>query len=395
MIRKILHLDLDAFFCAVEELHDPSLQGIPFAVGGSPEKRGVVASCSYAARKFGVRSAMPMSRAINLCPDLVIVSSRHGEYASVSRQVMVQINDITPLVEQISIDEAFLDVSDLSDPGEDIARTIQRNIRREVKLPCSIGVATNKLIAKTANDFGKAAYKGAGPPNAITVIPAGNESEFLAPLPVDALWGIGPKSAKRLEAAGIKTIGDLAGKSEAELTTYFGKLAQDIIERARGIDNRPVVTARHEAKSISHETTFAQDITDEAILKSTIFRLSEGVGRRLRQSNLVGGTVKLKIRWPDFTTINRQVTLESTTDQDNIIFTAALCLFDKVWTKGLPVRLIGVGVSGLGPPMRQMTFWDNAGEKDRRLQEAVDSVRARFGRKAIQRGYHLEYYQNE
>jgi len=238
MIRKILHLDLDAFFCAVEELHDPSLQGIPFAVGGSPEKRGVVASCSYAARKFGVRSAMPMSRAINLCPDLVIVSSRHGEYASVSRQVMVQINDITPLVEQISIDEAFLDVSDLSDPGEDIARTIQLNIRREVKLPCSIGVATNKLIAKTANDFGKAAYKGAGPPNAITVIPAGKESEFLAPLPVDALWGIGPKSAKRLEAAGIKTIGDLAGKSEAELNTYFGKLAHDIIERARGIDNR-------------------------------------------------------------------------------------------------------------------------------------------------------------
>ena len=394
MIRKILHLDLDAFFCAVEEQRDPTLIGKPFAVGGKPDQRGVVASCSYAARKFGVRSAMPMSRAVYLCPDLVIIKSRHGVYGQVSRQVMDQINNITPVVEQISIDEAFLDVSDLLEPGEFIARKLQNKIRAEINLPCSIGVATNKLIAKTANDYGKAAYKGDGPPNAITVVQPGKEGEFLAPLPVDALWGIGPKSAIRLEKSGIKTIGDLADKSEIELTGIFGKLGHDISLRAKGIDKRPVVT-HHETKSISQETTFARDINDEDQLKSTIFRLSEGVGRRLRKANLVGTTIKLKIRMPDFTTFSRQLTLETPTDQDNIIFNSAIHLFENVWKKGQPVRLIGVGISNLGPPLRQLNFWDNAGEKDRRLQDAVDSVRERFGRKAIQRGYHLEYHQDE
>lgn len=394
MIRKILHLDLDAFFCAVEELHNPSLNDVPFAVGGNPEQRGVVASCSYAARKFGVRSAMPMRRAKLLCPDLIIVKSRHGTYGKISRQVMKHLNNITPLVEQISIDEAFLDVSDIVEPGESIARSIQHKIRDELNLPSSIGVATNKLIAKTANDFGKAAYKGVGPPYAITVVPPGKEREFLAELPVEALSGIGPKSAERLEKSGIKTIGDLAKRSEKELTKLFGKLAHDISLRARGIDTRPVVT-QHETKSISQETTFAKDIVDQEQLKSTLFRLSEGVGRRLRKANLVGGTIRLKIRWADFTTISRQETLNTNTDQDSIIFNTALSLFKNVWQKGQPVRLIGVGVSGLGPPLRQLSFWDNAGEKNRRLQEAVDTVRERFGKEAIQRGYQLEYHQNE
>lgn len=394
MTRKILHLDLDAFFCAVEELHDPTLSGVPFAVGGSPKHRGVVASCSYAARKFGVRSAMPMSHAIQLCPDLLIVKSRHGTYGQISHQVMDQAHNITPLVEQISIDEAFLDVSDLVDSGDVIARSLQSKIRNELVLPCSIGVATNKLIAKTANDFGKAAYKGIGPPNAITVVPPGKESEFLSPLPVEALWGIGPKSAQRLEKSGIKTIGDLAITSDSELTDLFGKLAKDVLLRANGIDTRPVVT-HHETKSISQETTFAKDIKDEEQLKRTIARLSEGVGRRLRKANLVGGTIRLKIRWSDFITINRQVTLDTGTDQDIIIFNSAFSLFEKVWQRGQPVRLIGVGISGLGPPLRQMSFWDSDGEKDRRLQQALDSVRERFGKEAIQRGYQLEYHPNE
>lgn len=394
MTRKILHLDLDAFFCAVEELHDPTLSGVPFAVGGNPDQRGVVASCSYAARKFGVRSAMSMSSALQLCPDLIIVKSRHSTYGQISRQVMDQIHNITPLVEQISIDEAFMDVSDLVEPGYIIARSIQSKIRNDLNLPCSIGVATNKLIAKTANDFGKAAYKGTGPPNAITVVSPGKESEFLAPLPVESLWGIGPKSAERLEMSGIKTIGDLATRSESELTGLFGKLAHDISLRARGIDTRPIIT-HHETKSISQETTFAKDIMDKEQLKKTIFCLSERVGQRLRKANMVGGTIRLKIRWPDFTTLSRQVTLDTRTDQDNIIFDTAFSLFEKVWQKGQPVRLIGVGISGLGPPLRQMSFWDNTGEKDRRLQEAVDAVRERFGKEAIQRGYQLEYHQNE
>lgn len=394
MTRKILHLDLDAFFCAVEEQRDPTLVGKAFAVGGKPGQRGVVTSCSYAARKYGVRSAMPTSRAINLCPDLIIVRSRHSDYSEVSKQVMKLIHKVTPLVEQISIDEAFMDVSDLLEPGEVIGRRLQENIHSKLGLPSSIGVATNKLIAKTANNVGKAAFKGDSPPNAITVVLPGEEAEFLAPLPVQALWGIGPKSAARLEAAGIKTIGELAMQSESELTNQFGKLGHALTIRAKGIDERPVVTY-HEAKSISQETTFVRDIDVEEQLIKTLFRLSEGVGRRLRKSNLCGTTIKLKIRWPDFTTLSRQLTIDQATDQDDVIFNSAILLLKKVWHEGRAVRLIGVGVSSLGPPMRQLSFWDNTGEKERRLQEALDTIRIRFGKGSLQRGYHWEFYRDE
>ena len=385
MTRKILHLDLDAFFCAVEEQRDPTLIGRPFAVGGKPNERGVVASCSYAARKFGVRSAMPMARALQLCPKLVIVSSHHGVYSEISRQVMDKLKQVTLSVEQISIDEAFLDVTDSPEPGEVQARKIQKNIQDELGLPCSLGVATNKLLAKTANDVGKAAARGSGPPNAITVVPPGEEASFLAPLPVDALWGIGPKTAARLEEIGLRTIGDLAELPEFELVRMFGKSGHDLAERARGIDHRPIVT-EHETKSISQETTFARDVLDGRVLRKTLLEQSESVGQRLREANLCGATIKLKIRWPDFTTLTRQQTLDHSTDQDQEIFTAVEELFNKVWQKGKPVRLIGVGVSGLGPPVRQLSLWDYDFEKERRLQEAVDILRQRFGSQAIQRG---------
>ncbi|MBI4771414.1 MAG: DNA polymerase IV, partial [Chloroflexi bacterium] len=206
MPRKILHLDLDAFFCAVEEQRDPALRGQAFAVGGRPEARGVVASCSYAARRFGVRSAMPMARAVKLCSGLIIVPSRHKVYSDVSRQVMERLYDLTPLVEQISIDEAFLDVSDLPESGEALARRLQATMRDELRLPCSLGVATNKLVAKIASDVGKAAARTGAPPNAILVVPPGEEAAFLAPLPAAALWGVGPKTATRLAGLGIHTI---------------------------------------------------------------------------------------------------------------------------------------------------------------------------------------------
>jgi len=388
MIRKILHLDLDAFFCAVEEQRDPTLIGRPFAVGGKPNERGVVASCSYAARKFGVRSAMPMARALQLCPKLVIVSSHHGVYSEISRQVMDKLKQVTLSVEQISIDEAFLDVTDSPKPGEVQAKQIQKSIQDELGLPCSLGVATNKLLAKTANDVGKAAARGSGPPNAITVVPPGEEASFLAPLPVDALWGIGPKTAARLEEIGLRTIGDLAKLPELELIRMFGKSGHDLAERARGIDNRPIVT-EHETKSISQETTFARDVLDGRVLRKTLLEQSESVGQRLRAANLCGATIKLKIRWPDFTTLTRQQTLDHSTDQDQEIFTAVEELFNKVWQKGKPVRLIGVGVSGLGPPIRQLSLWDYDFEKERRLQEAVDILRQRFGSQVIQRGSHV------
>ena len=276
MSRKVLHLDLDAFYCAVEEQRDPALRGKPFAVGGRPEERGVVSSCSYAARKFGVRSAMPMSRAVRLCPSLIVVPARHKAYGEVSRQVMERLHALTPLVEQISIDEAFLDVSDLPEPGEVIARRLQEVIRDEFGLPCSLGVAANKLVAKIASDVGKAAARSGGPPNAIQVVPSGQEVEFLAPLPVMMLWGVGPKTATRLEELGIKTMGDLARWPEADLARRFGKVGHELSRHARGLDDRPIVTTR-EAKSISQETTFVRDIRDGVLLRRTLRSLADQV----------------------------------------------------------------------------------------------------------------------
>lgn len=389
MARKILHLDLDAFFCAVEEQHNPELVGKAFAVGGRPEERGVVASCSYAARRFGVRSAMPMARALRLCPSLIIVSSRHGDYSKVSQEVMKRVKSLSPSFEQISIDEAFIDVSDLPESGEEQARKLQARIRTELGLPCSIGVASNKLLAKIANDVGKASARGEGPPNAITVVEPGGEAAFLAPLPVMALWGVGPKTAERLEEKGIRTIGDLARWPEAELVRMFGKNGTDLSVRARGIDDRPVEPS-HETKSISQETTFSKDITNADSLVRTLRNLSEGVGRRLRKENLCGTTVKIKLRWQDFTTLTRQITLSQPTDQDVEIFEAAFKLFEANWRKGQPVRLLGVGVSGLGPPVRQLSLWDDGSEKERRLQAAVDALRERYGRNIVQRASRIK-----
>lgn len=389
MARKILHLDLDAFFCAVEEQHNPELAGKPFAVGGRPEERGVVASCSYAARRFGVRSAMPMARALRLCPNLIIVSSHHGDYSQVSQQVMKRLQELSPKFEQISIDEAFLDVSDLPQSGEEQARRLQARIRDELGLPCSIGVASNKLMAKIANDVGKASARGEGPPNAITVVEPGREAEFLEEKPVTALWGVGPKTAQRLEEMNIRKIGELARLPEVELVRLFGKNGADLSIRARGIDERPVEPS-HETKSISQETTFSKDIADADSLQRTLRSLSEGVGRRLRKENLCGTTVKVKLRWQNFTTLTRQVTLSQPTDQDSEIFEAALALFKANWRKGQLVRLLGVGVSGLGPPVRQLSLWDDGAERERRLQAAVDALRERYGRNIVQRASRIK-----
>jgi DNA polymerase-4 len=383
--RKIIHLDLDAFFCAVEEKLNPSLQGKAFAVGGRPEERGVVASCSYAARRYGIRSAMPMARALRLCPQLIITASHHGKYSQLSRQVMAHLQAITDQVEQISIDEAFLDVSDIPKPAESIARRLQAQVREDPGLPCSLGVASNKLLAKIANDVGKASFRGDGPPYAITVVPPGREAAFLEPLPVETLWGIGPKTAERLDELGIKTIGDLAKRSESQLVRLFGKNGYDLAQRARGIDERPIVTS-HEVKSISQETTFAKDIHDAKALERTVFQQSAGVGRRLRRNRLTGTTVKIKLRWSDFTTLTRQVTLEQATDQDGEIYQAAIALFYKAWPPGRPVRLLGVGVSGLREPVRQLSLWDADVEKNRQLQSAIDQLRQRFGQQIVLRG---------
>jgi DNA polymerase-4 len=385
MYRKILHLDLDAFFCAVEELGNPSLKGKPFAVGGSAEGRGVVSSCSYAARRMGIHSAMPMAQAIRLCPDLIVVSGRHSNYSEHSRAVMAHIRDLTPLVQQISIDEAFLDVSDLPDDPALIARRLQVRIRKETHLPCSLGVATNKLVAKIATDVGKAAKKSADYPQAIQVVPPGTEAAFLAPLPTRALWGIGPKSAERLAAMGIKTIGQIAAMDAQQLHQRFGRMGDELQLRARGIDNRPV-HEDHGVKSISQELTFTKDVSDESKLRSVLWNFSEQVGYRLRKQDLCAGTVRIKLRWSDFTTLTRQVSLSQPTDQDTLLYQAACGLFADNWPKGRPVRLIGLAAAGLGPCVYQPTLWETPNEKDRRIIEAMDDLKARYGKNVVERG---------
>jgi DNA polymerase-4 len=393
MTRKILHFDLDAFFCAVEELHDPTLKSKPFAVGGQANQRGVVASCSYAARAFGVRSAMPMSRALRLCPDLIVVSSHHGNYSEVSKQVLA-LMEITPFIEQISIDEAFMDVTGLPESLLEIARSLQERVNLQLNLPISFGGATNKLVAKIANDFGKAQKKGITPPNAITIIPPGEEAEFLAPLPVQSLWGVGPKTADKLAEVGITTIGALAETPPDTLQMLFGRFGPDLGERARGIDDRPI-SLEHEVKSVSNEVTFAKDLTDEIALQQAFRRLSDQVGLRLRKASLAGTTIQVKLRWADFTTITRQMSLPSPTNLDQEIFDTAMHLFKENWTRGRPVRLIGVGVSRLGPPTRQLGLWDDTHQKEADLLYAVDKLRERYGRDIIQRANRVKNNQRE
>jgi len=385
MNRVILHLDLDAFYCAVEENQNPELRGIPFAVGGKPSERGVVSSCSYAARKSGVRSAMPMAYALRICPGLVIVPGHHRLYSEASKQVMERLRKLTPLVEQISIDEAFLDISDLPDPPERIARRLQAGIRDELDLPSSIGIAPNKLVAKIATEVGKKAATKGEPPFALTIVPPGKEADFLAPLPANMLWGVGPKTSARLGELGIHTIGDIANWPEDELIRLFGENGREMAKHARGRDDRPVVTER-EIKSISQEVTFSRDIRDDKSIENTLRDLSAQVGRRLRKNELAGTTVKLKIRWPDFTTPTRQVTLPSPTDQDDEITETALGLLHKIRKSGQAVRLIGVGVSGLGKPIRQLELWEVNSEKERKLQEVVDTLKEKYGENAIKRG---------
>ncbi len=239
MARKILHIDQDAFFCSVEELKNPELVGKAFAVGGQPGQRGVVSSCSYAARQYGVRSAMPTGRAKALCPELILVSGHHSEYGAYSDKVMAIFHEISPLVEEVSIDEAFVDISDLPQSAELIARQIQERVRMDVNLPCSIGVATNKLVAKIATDAGKAEKKGSVAPRAIKVVPPGTEAVFLAPLPVNAMWGVGPKMVAHLNALGMKTIGDIAKASPADLRRWLGKTGDYLARASQGIDNSP------------------------------------------------------------------------------------------------------------------------------------------------------------
>ena len=384
MERKILHLDLDAFFCSVEELLDPSLKGKPFAVGGNPQGRGVVSSCSYAARKFGVHSAMPMARALSLCPELIVIHHRHGLYGEYSNKVMDILRSYTPLFQQVSIDEAFLDVSDLPKPAGVIAQEIQERVDHELHLPCSLGVATNKLVAKVANDFGKSQVKSGQAPRQITIVPPGEEAAFLAPLDIQALWGIGPKTSQKLHGQGIHTIGQLAALSIAELEAYFGNNALEMHARALGIDPSPVHSER-EVKSVSNEVTFTKDTTDSEVLRQTLRALADKVGYRLRQAGFAGSVVQIKLRYSNFETITRQTALPQPTNLDDEIYAAAEKLFEANIIPTRAVRLIGIGVSRLNPPYRQLSLWDNNQDEKEKLASAIDQLKEKYGQDVIKR----------
>ncbi len=391
--RTILHLDLDAFFCAVSAQANPDLNGRAFAVGGRPHERGVVASCSYVARQFGIHSAMPMARAVRLCPDLMIVPPDFPAYRAASRQVMALLRARTPLVEQLSIDEAFLDATDLHRDDAELAADIQDEISEQLGLSCSLGVATNKLCAKIATDVGKAAARSGAMPRAIWVVLPGEEATFLAPLPVSALWGVGPKTAARLAELGIHTIGELAAWPDDDLVRRFGKYGHALARHARGIDDRPLELERI-TKSVSQEETFARDQTSRNVLLNTITAQATEVSAALRRKQMSGTTVTLKLRWSDFTTVTRQTTLKQPTDTADDITSAATRLLDALWTASRPVRLIGVGVSGLQPLPRQPSLWEAeqvqaAADKAERIAVALSRVRERFGDTAVRHGKDL------
>ena len=349
--RAIVHLDLDAFFAAVEVLENPDLAGKPVLIGGRPEERGVVAAASYPARAFGVRSAMPMYRALRLCPEAIVLPPRHSLYGDYSRRVMEILHQTSPLVEQMSIDEAYLDLTDqvtVWQKAPEIAERLQRRVQEEVGLSASLGVATNKLVAKVASDRDK--------PGGLTVVRPGEEAAFLSPLPVRALWGVGPVTADNLAEMGVTTVGELARLPEEELRARFGRHGMEMAKQARGMDERPVIP-EHERKSVSQERTFARDLRDAEALRRQLWRLSQGVARWLRRAELAAGTVAIKLRYADFTTLTRQMRLAVSTDDERMIYRAAVLLLNRAWQHGQPVRLLGVAGRHLSPPAGQLPLF--------------------------------------
>ncbi|MAT43379.1 MAG: DNA polymerase IV [Anaerolineaceae bacterium] len=386
--RKIIHMDLDAFFCAVEELNNPSLKNKAFAVGGDPKTRGVVSSCSYAARQFSVHSAMPMAQALRLCPSLIVISTNHHRYSEYSKAVMSILENYSALIEKMSIDEAFMDVSDIQLMPGDIARTIQSEIKKKIGLPTSFGVSVNKLVAKIANDYGKKQHKGISYPEQITIVNPGMEKSFLAPLSVGSLWGVGEKTQQELKKIGIHTIGDLASYDQNLLVNRFGKHGVDLFKHANGLDERPVVTS-HERKSLSQEVTFTKDIESEVILRKTMLRLCEKLGSHLRHEGLSAYTIKVKYRYKDFSTYTRQITLPEPTNHDMVLLDTGWNLFLKYWNKINAIRLIGIGVSNFSSHYQQLSLWDSFDKKEMQLFKIIDSLKDKYGKDIIIRASDL------
>jgi DNA polymerase-4 len=383
----ILHIDMDAFYASVEERDDPSLVGKPVIVGGSAEGRGVVAAANYEVRKYGVHSAMAAARAKRLCPHAVFIKPRMEHYASVARQIREIFERFTPLVEPLSLDEAFLDVAgseSIFGPAALIGQQIRQQIRSELKLVASVGVAPNKFVAKIASDLQK--------PDGFVVVEAGEVQSFLDPLPVGRVWGVGKVTGQTFERLSIRTIGQLRQMPAETLNGLFGAAGEHFWKLAHGIDDRRVVPDR-EAKSISAETTFAEDISDTEILRAWLVELVEQVARRLRRHNLRGRTMDLKVRFADFSTITRSLTVSEPTNITQELLTAGVeLLTTRLPVRHLPVRLLGFGVSRFDESghSQQLLFDQPDRARYRELDRVADQITGRFGKKAIQRGAKLD-----
>ena len=353
IMRHIIHADLDAFYAAVEQLDNPELMGKPVLVGGSPQSRGVVATASYEARVFGVHSAMPMATAVRQCPQGIVVRPRFDRYREMSRKVMDVFQQWTDLVEPLSLDEAYLDVTARVEEGRlplGVALELKRQVKAATGLNVSIGVGTCKSVAKIASDLEK--------PDGLVVVAPGEERRFLAPLAVGKLWGIGPKTAERLHQDGIQTIGDLAAQPDDWFVRRFGKRAASVKAKAQGQDDEPVKTERN-PKSISAETTFADDLSEPEELRAVLAKLAGNVARQLERKEVRGKTVTVKLRLADFTTLTRQTTLSSFTNSEEAIMETGWKLLAGELAPGRAFRLLGVGVSGFGEESslgRQLTL---------------------------------------
>ena len=379
--RTILHVDMDAFYAAVEQLDRPELRGKPILVGHDG-LRGVVTTASYEARPFGCRSAQPMAVAKRLCPQAIVVPVRLARYHEVSAQVFDILNDFTPLIEPLSVDEAFLDCTGsvrLLGDGPTIAREIRRRIHDEVKITASVGVAPNKFLAKLASDLNK--------PDGLTIITRADVDRVLPPLSASKIWGIGPKTAARLKSLAINTIGDIRQVPLQVLVDRFGDEGERYWRLARGIDERPVVSDG-EAKSIGHEQTFGTDLTDPEEVRGVLLGQVEQVARRLRRHGLRARSVHLKIRDGAFRTITRATTLSEPTDQTKALWDVSRAMFER-WAGASfkPVRLIGMSASNLTAAPEQLgLFADRANEQQKRVDAALDTINAKFGKTAIRRG---------
>jgi len=384
--RIIMHIDLDAFFVSVEQVDHPELKGKPVVVGGNPDRRGVVATASYEARAFGLHSAMPLSTAKRLCPQAIFIKGNYQRYSEVSKKFMAILADFSPFLETGGLDEAYLDVTGFESLHGSIHRMaikIKQRVKNELGIVASIGIASCKVVAKVASDESK--------PDGLIEVPPGGEAAFLAPLAIRKLPGVGKKTEEVLIALGVRTLGQLARMPLPALKSRFGVFGEWLYRHANGVDNSPV-TPPAEAKSISRETTFAQDTRDKVFLSGMLRGMAERVGADLRKQGKQAKCVSIKVRFNDFTTITRQCTLTQMTDINQTIFQAGNELLQKALTaERQAVRLIGIGVSNLSEPGKQLSLANSTDQRLEKLNRVVDRIRDKYGFTSIQTGSTLRF----